>query len=92
MQAAGLCLVPSVALSYVIDAYPTESGEALVLINAGKNIVAFGVVKGNASWLASQGIKKMYSEMAGIQWAVLFLGLPLYFLGPWLRAKTQRFI
>ncbi|CZR61854.1 related to MFS transporter [Phialocephala subalpina] len=92
VQAAGLCFVPSVVLSYVVDAYPTEGGEALVLINAGKNLVAFGVTKGNAQWLASQGLKKMYGEMAAIQWAVLLLGLPLYFLGPWLRAKTQRFV
>jgi MFS family permease len=91
-QAAGLCFVPSVVLSYVVDAYPTENGEALVLINAGKNIVAFGVVKGNASWLATQGLKKMYGEMAGIQWAVLALALPLYFLGPWMRAKTQKLV
>ncbi|KAF8865697.1 putative MFS transporter [Acephala macrosclerotiorum] len=92
VQAAGLCFVPSVVLSYVVDAYPTEGGEALVLINAGKNLVAFGVTKGNAQWLASQGLKKMYGEMAVIQWAVLLLGLPLYFVGPWLRAKTQRFV
>ena len=92
VQAAGLCLVPSVVLSYIVDAYPTEGGEALVLINAGKNLVAFGVTNGCAQWLASQGLRKMYGEMAGIQWAVLFLGLPLYFAGPWLRQKTLRFV
>jgi MFS family permease len=92
LQAAGLCFVPSVVLSYVVDAYATESGEALVLINAGKNLVAFGITKANAQWLASQGLKKMYSEMAGIQWAILALAVPLYFFGPWLRAKTLRFI
>lgn len=91
-QAAALCFVPSVVLSYVVDAYATESGEALVLINAGKNLVAFGIVKANAQWLASEGLTKMYSEMAGIQWAVLVLGVPLYFFGPWLRAKTLRFV
>jgi MFS family permease len=92
LQAAGLCFVPSVVLSYVVDAYATESGEALVLINAGKNLVAFGVTKANTQWLASEGLKKMYAEMAGIQWAVLALGVPLYFFGPWLRAKTLRFV
>lgn len=91
-QAAGVCFVPSVVLSYVVDAYPAEGGEALVLINAGKNLVAFGLTRANTQWLASQGLKKMYSEMAAIQWAVLVLGVPLYFFGPWLRAKTQRFV
>lgn len=92
LQAAGLCFVPSVVLSYVVDAYPRESGEALVLINAGKNLVAFGVTKGNAQWLASEGLKKMYGEMAGIQWAVLVLAVPLYILGPWLRRVTLKFV
>jgi MFS family permease len=91
-QAAGLVFVPSVVLSYTVDAYPKESGEALVLINAGKNLIAFGITKANTQWLASQGIKKMYGEMAAIQWAVLILGLPLYFLGPMLRKVTMKFI
>ena len=92
VQAAGLCFVPSVVLSYVVDAYPRESGEALVLINAGKNLVAFGLVKTNAAWLASQGLKKMYGEIAAVQWAVLLLALPLYFLGPWLKKVTLKFV
>ena len=79
-------------LSYVVDAYPRESGEALVLINAGKNLVAFGVTKGNAQWLVGEGLKKMYGEMAAIQWAVLLLAAPLYFLGPSLRRATLRFV
>jgi MFS family permease len=90
--AAGLCFVPSVVLSYVVDAYPMEGGKESVLINAGKNLVAFGVTKGNAQWLAKEGLNKIYCDMAGIQWAVVLLGLPLYFAGPWLRRKTQSFV
>jgi MFS family permease len=91
-QTSGMVLVSSVVLSYVVDAYPREGGEALVLINAGKNLVAFGLTKENEQWLASQGLKKMYSEFAGIQWAVLLLGVPLYFLGPSMRRATLRFL
>lgn len=92
LQSAGLVLVPSVTLSYTIDAYPRRSGEALVLINAIKNCVAFGFTKAISSWLANQGVEKMFVEMAGIQWAILFLALPLYFLSPWLRKSTLRFV
>lgn len=92
VQAAALCFVPSVVLSYVVDAYPLQSGEALVLINAGKNLVGFGLVLKNADWLAAQGLKKMYAEIAAIQWGVLLLGVPLYFFGPWLRAKTLKLV
>lgn len=91
-QVTGLVFVPSVVLSYVLDAYPTSNGEALVLISAGKNLVAFGITVENTKWLMAEGLKKMYIEMAAIQWAVLVLAVPLYFFGPMLRARTLRFV
>ncbi|CAL5866341.1 uncharacterized protein PFLUO_LOCUS549 [Penicillium psychrofluorescens] len=90
ITAASLTLVPSVMLSYVVDSYPRISGEALVLVNASKNVVAFGLSKGAYSWMAKEGIAKMFYEMAGIQWAVIFLALPLYIFGPRVRAKTDK--
>ncbi|KAJ5692958.1 hypothetical protein N7462_002381 [Penicillium macrosclerotiorum] len=90
ISAAGLTLVPSVMLSYVVDSYPRVSGEALVLVNASKNVVAFGLAKGAYSWMAAQGVDKMFYEFAGIQWACIALALPLYLAGPWLRARTQK--
>jgi MFS family permease len=90
IAAASLTLVPSVMLSYVVDSYPRISGEALVLVNASKNVVAFGLSKGAYSWMAKEGIEKMFYEMAGIQWAIIFLALPLYIFGPWIRARTNK--
>lgn len=87
--AAGLTLVPSVMLAYVVDSYPRTSGEALVLVNASKNVVAFGLAKGAYSWMTMEGIEKMFYEFAGIEWAVLFLALPLYIAGPYVRRRTQ---
>lgn len=92
IASSGLTLVPSVMLSYVVDAYPRASGEALVLVNTSKNVVAFGLAKGGYDWMAKEGVEKMFYEFAGIQWAVLFLGLPLYFFGPWLRERTRKFL
>ncbi|PYH41678.1 putative MFS transporter [Aspergillus saccharolyticus JOP 1030-1] len=91
MAAAGLTLVPSVMLSYVVDSYPHASGEALVLVNVSKNVVAFGLSKGSVDWMMRQGLARMFYEFAGIQWAVLALGAPLFFLGPWLRKRTARY-
>ncbi|KAJ5174677.1 uncharacterized protein N7482_000554 [Penicillium canariense] len=90
ISAAGLTLVPSVMLSYVVDSYPRASGEALVLVNASKNVVAFGLAKGAYAWMAQEGVDKMFYELAGIQWACIFLALPLYIFGPWMRARTQK--
>ncbi|KAH7399714.1 MFS transporter [Cadophora sp. MPI-SDFR-AT-0126] len=88
MQLAAMVLVPSVVLSVVVDAYPRSGSEALVLINAGKNLVAFGMSVKSNSWLASEGVVKMFWEVVALQWAVLTFGLPLYFAGPWLRKIT----
>ncbi|RAL14274.1 putative MFS transporter [Aspergillus homomorphus CBS 101889] len=91
MCAAGLTLVPSVMLSYVVDSYPHASGEALVLVNVSKNVVAFGLSKGSVDWMMQQGLAKMFYEFAAIEWAVLALGLPLYFAGPWIRKRTAKY-
>jgi len=92
MSAAGLTLVPSVMLSYVVDAYPQTSGEALVLINTAKNLIAFGLTKAANNWMARAGVRKMFIEMSGIEWGIFALALPLYFAGPWLRKVTLRFL
>ncbi|PBP28149.1 hypothetical protein BUE80_DR001050 [Diplocarpon rosae] len=92
MQTAALVFVPSVVLSVVVDAFPASGSEALVLINAGKNAVAFGITLSTPRWFASQGLVKMFWELAGIQWALLALGLPLFLFGPWLRTKTAKFV
>ncbi|KAF9893934.1 hypothetical protein FE257_008905 [Aspergillus nanangensis] len=91
MAASALALVPSVMLSYVVDAYPRTSGEALVLVNASKNVVAFGLAKGSYDWMAREGVWKMFAEFAGVQWAVFLMGAPLYFAGPWLRRRLGRY-
>ncbi|PYI26240.1 MFS transporter [Aspergillus indologenus CBS 114.80] len=91
MAAAGLTLVPSVMLAYVVDSYPHASGEALVLVNVSKNVVAFGLSKGSVDWMTRQGLARMFYEFAAIEWAVLALGAPLYLAGPWVRKRTGRF-
>ena len=92
MQSTGSVLVPAVVLSYVVDAYPRRSGEALVLINAIKQAVTFGFTKAIPTWFNDQGTEKMFVQIAAIQWGILFLALPLYFVSPWLRVKTLRFL
>lgn len=89
MVASGLTLVPSVVLSYIVDSYPATSGEALVLINASKNFIAFGLTKGAATWMAEDGVKRMFGIMAGILWGFMLFGIPLYVWGGWIRKRTS---
>ncbi|KAL4894163.1 MFS transporter [Aspergillus ambiguus] len=87
MQAVALVFVPSVTMSYIMDVYPQSGGEAMVLINAGKNVVAFGVTVSSGSWVGKEGIIRLFWELAGAQWAVLALALPLYVLD----SRVQKF-
>lgn len=91
MTSASLTMVPSVMISYVVESYPFVSGEALVLVNTAKNVVAFGISENATSWLESQGLEKMFEELAGIQWAAIALAVPLWFFGPWIRSMFRNF-
>lgn len=89
MQISSLVFVPSVVLSVVVDGWAQSGAEALVLINAGKNLVAFGLTLATPTWYASQGLVNMFWELAAIQWGVLLFAIPLFFMGPWIRQKTM---
>lgn len=89
MQVSAMVFVPSVVLSVVVDGWPSAGSEAVVLINAGKNAVAFGFTTATPTWLAREGLVKMFWEMAAIQWVILALAVPLYFWGPWARKMTM---
>lgn len=86
LQSTGRTMVPSILLSYVVDSFPDTSGEALVLINAGKNFIAFGLTLKASPWLIKSGVKIQFIEMASIeQGLILIFGLILLFFWPWLR-------
>lgn len=89
---SGLSMVPAIMLSYIVDAYPDVAGEALVLINCCKNVIAFGLSKSGNAWMVEAGLQNMFFELAGIEWALLLLPLTLYFVGPWMRVQTNRLL
>ncbi|OJI86660.1 hypothetical protein ASPTUDRAFT_199175 [Aspergillus tubingensis CBS 134.48] len=92
MQAAALVFVPSVTMSYIMDVYPQSGSEAMVLINAGKNVVAFGVTVSGAGWVGREGIVRVFWELAAVQWVVLALVVPLYVFDGVVRRFAGRFV
>ncbi|GKZ55124.1 hypothetical protein AnigIFM49718_011479 [Aspergillus niger] len=92
MQASALVFVPSVTMSYIMDVYPQSGSEAIVLINAGKNVVAFGVTVSGAGWVDRDGIVRVCWELAAVQWVVLALALPLYVFDAGVRRFAGRFV
>jgi hypothetical protein len=72
-------------LILVLDAYLPVSYEALLLVNAFKQIFAFGFSYGIVPWVTLDGFKGAFGAMCGIQFAIVLLGLPLWYYGKQIR-------
>jgi hypothetical protein len=60
------------------------------LIIAIKNVISFGFSWGASPWIIHDGFKKPFAEMAGIAFASILLGFPLYIYGKRLRFATAK--
>ncbi len=56
-----LTAVPSISMTYVSDAYFPAAAEALLLINAFKNIIAFGFIYAIVPWCNAVGYEAVSS-------------------------------
>jgi hypothetical protein len=81
-------LIPSITITYDIGlpSLHTDSSprflspvryEVLVLVNAVKQLFAFGFSYNVVSWVTLDGLDGAFGAMAGIQAALMMLGLPL---------------
>ena len=73
-----------------MDSYFLPSPDAISFIIAVKNIIGFGFSHGAAPWIIHLGFKKPLAEMAGITFASILLGLPLYIYGKRLRFASAK--
>ncbi|UPX20000.1 uncharacterized protein EKO05_0010247 [Ascochyta rabiei] len=92
MQAAGLTLAPSATIAYAIDSYPFHAAEAVASVNLLTHLISFALSRTAPDWLLRVGVKRLFIDMAVIQWA-MFIGLtiPLLLFGQWVRSHTTRF-
>jgi len=74
-----------IANSLVVDSYFPVAFEALVMVNAVKQLFAFGFSYGIISWVTLDGFDGAFGAMAGIQFAITLLGLVLWYFGKKLR-------
>lgn len=89
MLAFGLTASANVLLTYAVDSYPLKAAQIALLVNVVKNVLGFGVSFETMSWFARDGPAKQYGAMAGALWASYLLVVPLYFLGPKIRARNR---
>ena len=93
----GLTAIPSITMTYrtlmpsetfltlVLDSYLPVGYEAILLVNAFKQIFAFGFSYGVIPWVTLDGYAGAFGAMAGIQVGLMLLGLPLWLYGKKLR-------
>jgi MFS family permease len=86
----GIACGPNVALTYVVDGYLPWAGEAMVTVNALKNLVAFGMSYGAVPWLLNAGWMKMWGAATGICAGILLLSIPMYLFGKAARRMTAQ--
>ena len=72
----------------VVDAYLPVAFDALLLVNAFKQLFAFGFAYAIVPWVTGDGYKGSFGAMAGIQMAVMLFGIPLYYYGKQIRHKS----
>ena len=73
-----------------MDSYFLASPDAISFIIAIRNVISFGFSYGAAPWIKHDGFKKPLAEMAGITFASILLGIPLYNYGKRLRFASAK--
>ncbi|RDW77118.1 transmembrane transport [Coleophoma cylindrospora] len=66
------------SFTYVIDCHPKNANQAFVTINFAKAVFTFIATTFVNQWLVSVGAKTMFFQMAGINFFLCMLTLPMY--------------
>ncbi|EMC91132.1 hypothetical protein BAUCODRAFT_39273 [Baudoinia panamericana UAMH 10762] len=91
MHSFGFTAVSNIAVTYAVDCYQQFAGEALVTVFVVRNVIALVCSFYANRWIAEDGMKKVFGSMAGIEWALLVLGIPLYFFTKQILAFTSSY-
>ena len=73
-----------------MDCYYPVAEEAIFLIVALKNVIAFGFSYAVIPWTTSWGIARVCGVMAGLLFGSILLGFPLYIFGKQLRVASAK--
>lgn len=79
MLTFGLTGASNVMVTYAVDTFRTRAGHVGVLVNVVKNCIGFGLSYGSFDWYLAAGPVNQLGTMAGIQWALYLLVIPLYY-------------
>jgi hypothetical protein len=74
----------------VIEAYYPVAPEATLLVVGLKNIFGFGFGYAVIPWIARSGYDGALGAIAGIQFAIVLFGFPLWYYGKQIRHITSK--
>ncbi|KAK5719971.1 hypothetical protein LTR15_007244 [Elasticomyces elasticus] len=91
MHSFGFTAVANIAIVYAVDCYQAFAGEALVIVFVIRNVIALVCSFYTNQWIAEKGLESVTGTMAGIQWAVLLLAVPIYFFSKRILSFTNTY-
>ncbi|KAK5108263.1 hypothetical protein LTR62_008647 [Meristemomyces frigidus] len=91
MHSFGFVAVSNIAVTFAVDCYQGYAGEALVIVFVIRNIIALVCSFYSNHWIQEDGLSKVFGTMAGLQWALLLLAVPMYFLCKPILAMTSKY-
>ncbi|KAK8062554.1 major facilitator superfamily domain-containing protein [Apiospora hydei] len=80
-----------VAITYLLDSYPTRAGPLLIIICAFRGIISFGVSYGITPFIETAGWDGAFGAFGAMTAFFGLLGIPIYVWGKQIRQFTGRF-
>ncbi|TKA49867.1 hypothetical protein B0A49_12905 [Cryomyces minteri] len=89
MISFGTVYAPNIAITYVVERYQDIAAEALVIINAFNNLVAFIFLYVAVDWIQARGWIEVYMILFMLISVVTMAAIPLYIWGERLGARVE---
>jgi MFS family permease len=91
MHSFGFVAVSNIVVTYAVDTYKNEAGEAMVILFIVRNLIAVVCSMYCFPWILRDGLRAVFGTMAGLEWALMLFGLPLLFLAERIKKFTGRY-
>lgn len=80
-----------VAITYLLDSYPTRAGPLLIIICAFRGIISFGVSYGITPFIETAGWDGAFGAFGAMTGFFGLMGIPIYVWGKQIRQFTGKF-
>ncbi|KAK1009776.1 hypothetical protein LTR54_005572 [Friedmanniomyces endolithicus] len=78
MHSFGFTAVSNIAVTFAVDCYQLHAGEALVIVFVIRNIIALVCSFYTNEWIGKDGLQAVTGTMAGLEWTLLLVAVPIY--------------